>query len=338
MGYAGGVPASCIADETALAGATAALHPNMQQLVLRSTGISPLASLAADSQLYQEPVGLPCNQTWLSSVSKAAHDHGVSVMLTGEVGNLTISAGGFGMLPDFIRTGRWLRWSSEARASMSRDMRLRGVLAISFGPWLPRRLWNLLSRLNSGYAGGQGAAFLQEEWRSLIAPVAWARARGGRPEKDNRKLRWKLLQEQDMGNFRKGVLSRWQIDERDPTADRRLAEFCFALPPEQLLGEGQTRRLARLALADRLPAAVLNGPRGYQFADWHESLSKERLWAALEDLEASPAASLLDLRRLHAFVDQWPTAGWETKSVIATHRLALLRTLSAGYFAKYACQ
>jgi asparagine synthase (glutamine-hydrolysing) len=341
IGFSGPLPRGRIGDESPLAAATAAMHPNMEHLVVRPAGASPLDSLGEDSGLFQEPVGLPCNQVWLSAVGRNAHERGVSVMLTGEVGNVTISAGGIGMLADFIRTGRWLRWWAAARASAAvDDVRWRAVLGASFGPWVPRRTWNLLTRLNSGYAGGGvGVSFLQDEWREAVAPAARERSRGGRPEKDNRRLRLRLLQDQDMGAFRKGALARWQIDERDPTADRRLAEFCFSLPPDQLIGEGRTRRLARLALADRLPASVLNGRRGYQYADWYEALSRDRLRLELEALEASrTAASLLDFGRLRRLVDRWPAEGWETQPVIATYRLGLLRALSAARFAERACQ
>jgi asparagine synthase (glutamine-hydrolysing) len=142
-----------------------------------------------------------------------------------------------------------------------------------------------------------------------------------------------------MGAFRKGVLARWQIDERDPTSDQRLAEFCFALPPEQLIGGGRIRRLARLALADRLPEAVLNGRRGYQHADWYEALSKEGLRSELAVLGArGEAASLLDFGQLRKLVERWPTEGWETQPVVTTFRLGLLRALSAARFAERACQ
>jgi asparagine synthase (glutamine-hydrolysing) len=339
VGFDGPVPRDRVADESPFAAATASLHPNMKHLILRPSGASPLSGLASDSRLYQEPVGHPCNQSWLSSVSQTARERGVSVMLTGEAGNLTISAGSPAMLADLIRLGRWERWWAEARACAAKDMRWRALLAVSFGPWVPRRLWSLLTLLNSGYAGGGiGASFLADRWREAVAPATLAQARGGRPKKDNRQLRLRLFQVQDMGNFRKGALARWGVDERDPTADRRLAEFCFALPPEQLLRQGQTRRLARLALADRLPPEVLNGPRGYQYADWYESLNKDQLHAALDEIEDGPAALLLDFARLRQLVDGWPMSGWETQPVITTYRLALLRAVSAGYFAKHACQ
>ena len=78
-----------------------------------------------------------------------------------------------------------------------------------------------------------------------------------RPWKDGFAMRLHYLQATDPGNFNKGDLGGLQVDYRDPTADVRLLEFCFAVPMEQFLRDGTPRALARRALADRLPKQVL---------------------------------------------------------------------------------
>jgi hypothetical protein len=57
-----------------------------------------------------------------------------------------------------------------------------------------------------------------------------------------------------LGITRKGTLADGGIDVRDPTADRRLIEFCLSVPTEQFFRNGVPRALARAALADRVPA------------------------------------------------------------------------------------
>ena len=94
-----------------------------------------------------------------------------------------------------------------------------------------------------------------------------------RPWKDGLALRLHYLQLTDPGNYHKAGLGALQVDYRDPTADVRLLEFCFAVPMEQFLRDGMLRALARRALADRLPKQVLEETRsGLQVADWHEDL------------------------------------------------------------------
>ncbi len=114
-----------------------------------------------------------------------------------------------------------------------------------------------------------------------------------RPWKDGHAARLWALRRGDRGPHQKGVLAGWGIDVRDPTADRRLVEFCLAVPTDQFMRDGAPRALARRALADRLPAAVLNAPtKGYQAADWHEGLTAARgeLAAEVERLAACAPA------------------------------------------------
>ena len=144
----------------------------------------------------------------------------------------------------------------------------------------------------------------------------------------------------DPGNGVKGALGDSGIDLRDPTSDRRLVEFCLSIPTEEYLKDGVPRALARRALADRLPAAVLDEKKiGYQAADWHEGLTAVRGEAAAEIerfANCAPAAALLDVERLKRLMANWQTSGWERPDVRASYRLALLRGISAGHLLRKA--
>ena len=152
--------------------------------------------------------------------------------------------------------------------------------------------------------------------------------------------RLSVLRETDLGNWNMGTLGGWQIDLRDPTADVRVVEFCLAVPPEQFLYGGIPKALARRALADRVPKAVLDEPRrGLQAADWHERLTavRDRVAAEIELLgRCELAEKALDLPRLRRLVENWPTAGWERDEVVSAYRFALLRAISAGHFLRRA--
>jgi asparagine synthase (glutamine-hydrolysing) len=92
----------------------------------------------------------------------------------------------------------------------------------------------------------------------------------------------------------------WAIDRRNPMADQRLVEYCLSIPTEQYLANGVPRALAKRALADRLPQAVLNEQKkGHQAVDWHEGLTAARgeIAAELERLmSCAPAAKALNCR------------------------------------------
>jgi asparagine synthase (glutamine-hydrolysing) len=157
---------------------------------------------------------------------------------------------------------------------------------------------------------------------------------GIRPPSDSAARRWTMLRMADPGNYRKRSLAEWGVEERDPTNDRRLVDFCFSLPPEALLRDGVRRPALRQALAGRIPEAVLDQRlRGYQMPDWYERIRGDEVAAfAGAAAEAGFARSVIDLDAVTATARSWPEAGWEERPIIYLYRMKLLRTLAAASF------
>lgn len=335
-GFDGPPPRGRINDESGVAAITAALYPNMDHVVLRPAGTPAFSLLKTSIEAAQHPLGHVCNNVWWTAINQAAAQGGVRVILTGETGNHTISAGNLYQLADLVRTRRWGRWSHEARALLrGGTVNWRGVLSNSFGPWLPKSMYRLISHVFLDTPLGVGAPkFLVPEWTDAMAREVPAFGRGIRGPRDSFDHRMRFMRFQDSGQARKMALARWGVDERDPTADRRLAEFCLSLPLDMLLKDGRRRPLARAALADRLPPAVLDGKlRGYQMADWYEQITREGAQACFAEVRDSAAAgSVIDMDRLGQAIDSWPTSGWERMSVDYDYRGDVLHALSAAQF------
>jgi hypothetical protein len=211
----------------------------------------------------------------------------------------------------------------------------KGIAAASFGPWTPRPLWGVLARRFMTMAPDHNRPiFLAEPFRSHMIALHSSEGRDMRPPRDTMKLRRKLLMRSDTGNFRKAALAQWGVDERDPTGDTRLIDFCLSLPPDQLLDQGVRRPLAQKALSDRLPESVLNpSSRGYQMADWYEQITVETVRAAAARLAKSDVArTLIDFDRINETIDLWPQSGWERIDTMNTFRMRLLKALSAAHF------
>ena len=124
---------------------------------------------------------------------------------------------------------------------------------------------------------------------------------------------------------------------RDPSADRRVAAFCLAIPQSQYLHRGTTRWLIRRAMAGRLPAVVANSSKvGRQTADWLIRLRRDRRRIAetVESLSGRAASEIVDLSRIEQLLADWE----ENDAMVAegsSGRLlaqALPRTLSAVAF------
>jgi len=335
-GYEGVCPPRRIIDEGPLAAATAAMYPNMEHVLVRSPGRSPLDGLDCSFLLCERPTPNLCNHVWLSSINDAARQRKLNVMLVADRGNLGLSYDGLAALPDLFRDRRMIAWWRHARALVTRrQMRWRGVIAQTLNPWLSPTVRRWLNRITRG-TGVSDVSRLGIHPHRLAALKRAGHMDYDNPASNAFSRRLSVLRETDLGNWNIGTLGGWHIDLRDPTADVRVLEFCLAVPPDQFLYEGIPKALARRALADRVPKVVLDEQRrGLQAVDWHERLTavRERVAAELARLDAcEPARNAIDLPRLRRLVENWPTEGWESDEVVSAYRFALLSAISAGHF------
>ena len=320
-------------DEGDLAAIQAALFDNIEHVRVVSDGRSALDGFDADDALGGGPVLNPCNRVWASDIDRAARARGISVLLTGDYGNATLTYRGMDGLRDLAARRRWASWLRQARGLVrAGHLRWRGVFAASFEELGPTALWTALRRLNGEWVAPRGA-------HSALRPAVWAQiAQGAGATGGAFERRLSALNLSDAGGDQKASLARWGVDLRSPLGDRRLVEFCLSIPWEKIVADGAAPFLAQSVLADRVAPQILHAPtRGYQAADWHVGLSSARaeLEAELSRLEACPiTAAILDQPRLRRLLRDWPTTGWEQPSTIINYRQALQRGVAAGRFAR----
>jgi asparagine synthase (glutamine-hydrolysing) len=339
-GFSGTAPKGRLADEGPLAALTAACYPNMEHVRISTEGRSPLDALSRNFHLYERPLPNLCNSTWANAIKDAARDRGLKVLLNAEMGNLTLSYSGEHLLPQLLSQGRMLRLAREVMLLRRRGTRLRTIGIMTLGPWLPATLWAQIARIR-GTSSGLASYSLLRESAALEAGVPQRADERGldltfRPRKDAVEARLWALRRVDSGAVQKGNLAGWGIDGRDPTADRRLVEFCLRVPLDQYLKRGEFRALGRRALEDRVPSPVLDERRkGYQAADWREGLAAAGTQVQEEAarLDASaPAEKLIDVARLQSLAATFPVSDCTDAEIVRTYRLALLRGVSAGHF------
>jgi asparagine synthase (glutamine-hydrolysing) len=181
-------------------------------------------------------------------------------------------------------------------------------------------------RIYLGERPSDKISFVRPEWRQFHKPQ---RAPNIYAE------RLAIIRGADSGNLRKAALAEHGIEECDPFSDRRLIEFAFRIPPDQLYWNGVQRPLMRDALADRLPASLFEKfGRGLQSADWAIRLSQADAFALLEEISSSRVAGdFLDLDRMRRTIERWPTRDWSQPSIAQEFRLALLDAIGVGMFA-----
>lgn len=323
------------ADESAVAAATAQLHPNIRHRIVRTEN-DPLQGLGEAHQLGGQPVGSIFNNNWWQAINSLAAAGGATIMLTGEAGNFTLS-GGRGLTPlgDLFRSGKWgLLWHESW--CLRHEYSWLNLANSAFGGALPKWLYRAIrGLLGRDSRKSEEFEFLQAEWRPRVSARHQVEGWEWRPPLDSWERRWELLRTMDPGPFRKMALARWGLEERDPTADRKLMDFCFSLPPAALLKDGVDRPALRAALSGRVAEEVLvTKLRGYQSADWHQLVEPSRIRDFIDSRASN--GNVIDVAALREALKEWPDSGWEDRSTIYRYAIDLMRTLAALDFAQVA--
>ena len=336
-GHEGALVPNHFNDEGPLAAATAARYPNIDHVLIRAGERSFMEHLERDQPLLGAPVRNPFNRLWLDAINEEAQRRGISVVLSGELGNVTISYSGMQALSGLLRSGHWLALGAEARALMrAQNFSLLGVADLAIGPSLPVWTRKIIQRLRHEEPWAYSAVNQSLARRLKLEPssrAGFARV-NSRPTLDSRAWRSFMLISSDAGAYR--MLDAAQgIDSRDPTADKRVVEFCLAIPDRQFFHDGVSRRLVRRAMVDALPAALLSqNVKGLQSSDWPDSMraSKARIAEVFHWMESSEvAARVIDLPRIRALIANWPEGNWSAEHY-TDYCLALTRGIGMGNF------
>jgi asparagine synthase (glutamine-hydrolysing) len=325
-------------DEGPRAAAAAARYPNIEHVLIRAGGRSFMDCLQRDQRLMGAPARNPLNLVWLDAITEEASRRGLRVMLSGMLGNVTISYTGLHALSGMFRRGAWLSLIREARALMrAQQFSVLGVCDLAIGPSLPAATRRWIQRIRK-----------EEPWRYSAINRAFAQRHGlqpssqayfyaayGRPLLDSRAWRVQVLASSEGGAYRM-LDCALGVEARDPTADKRVVEFCLGIPDAQFLHAGVSRRLVRCAMADALPRETLaERAKGLQSADWYAGMtaSKAKIGAELRLMENSALARrLVDLPRLRALMANWPAASPCSSEYYVDYCLALARGVGVGNF------
>lgn len=335
-------------DERGLAGLVAARYSNIDWIVIDDArealrDVEPEAEMGA----LLVPRQGSFNGTWFESLHMAVQDRGVDVILSGGVGNSVLSWNGE---PEFAQRMRTLRWFSVLRdlhviGRQQGKSLARTALGAAWNALAPR---DLKRRLYDRKYDGKGGRWL---WFNLASPDflneidydRFATEAGHdlpfRPPLSSREMRLRMLQGQrgrDMASFAR---KRWRAASRDPYADRALVEFALAIPEDQYWRAGESRRLARRVLADRVPAEILaQKGKGRQSPEWYfvASRRREEMAEAIERLSRSRLASrVLDIPRMRGLLDSWPKDAESARNHETLHGHALHRAISMGGFLRW---
>jgi asparagine synthase (glutamine-hydrolysing) len=324
-----------IPSEGEEASKVARLYPNVEHVLVDTTGYDLLDTMKSWIGAMDEPALNVVNLLWITAILDRARQQGIGVMLEGTLGNCTISWQTWAVLRQHFRRGQWIKLLQTTRGLRNHgDISFRAAARASVGDLLPAWCSRKLipaSRLQSLYSPLAQPELMRryglEEriFKNMFPDVSDLVVEHSR-----------LFDRFDFGPIHAATQAIGQIEVRDPTADKRVHEFCFSIPGEQYVVGGHSRSLVRRAMKGRLPESTIwQYKRGHQGADWYlsmtEALPSLRDEAAL--IEQSPAArQTIDLPRLQGLLDTWPESGYEKVEVHGLWHNALIRGISLGNF------
>ena len=331
-------PEGRFGNEGPAAARVAAMYPNIKHLLIEPSRADFIGTIERTSLHTNSPVFNPMNQMWLNTMFDDARSRGINVLLQGTCGNATLSFGGLIGLSDLLRSGRWITLVKQIRDLRAKGhTSWRGGAYWAIGSSLPMMLRRLLSpeigEFNFAFSpvNPQAATRLHLKERAFQEFFA--------ADKSSADFRRKMFDYYDAGFANAATSLGWGISLRDPMQDKRIFEFCFSIPIEQYLAEGQSRSMVRRAMRNRLPPEILAcTTRGLQAADWYLTLGA-RLPQLSEELgriqQSRMAGRVLDLDRLNRLIVTWPEAGFELPGISDSYHLALTRGLAAGNFIRH---
>jgi asparagine synthase (glutamine-hydrolysing) len=234
--------------------------------------LSPLTDL--DRMLWHQDEAFYSPNLFLSwALYGAAQRRAVRVILDGFDGDTTVSHG-VGYLNELARARRWLSLAIEVRGYsktfnlsslklfrayagrycvhpiISRSLMLKGL-------WRAREKTRRAGQRPPTWTAGLNRVFVERmrlEARRKTLRQTWPELAQTERETHYRLLTWGVMP------FTLEVLDRaaaaFCVEPRFPFWDKRLVQFCLALPAQQKLHRGWSRVVLRRALADILPMEV----------------------------------------------------------------------------------
>jgi len=228
---------------------------------LNADHLSPLVDLAEIFWHFDEPFFAP-NLHIYWALCKEASKLGVRIVLDGIDGDTTLSHGK-GCLTELIRKGQLYTFLCEVkklRVRSNRSLRttLINEVLVPFSPELLKDVWKILH--------GNGDSIVNNIVTAEFASRIELSNRNRSADSESPK-KLSIARDMHCQRLTSGLIqsaletidhaaAAHSLELRHPFFDKRVVEFCLALPPEQKLGHGYSRIILRRALTSILPTLV----------------------------------------------------------------------------------
>jgi len=347
-GYDGRVQIGMVGNERPFVEAFAAMHPGLDPHFTANEGYEHDHRWNEFFHLMGgAPSGL-CNMYVFHGLLSGASKGGCDLLLLAEWGNYTFSDKGDWGFVEYLLKGRWRQlWMALARLKHDGRPFFSRFLARSVLALMPDPVWRLVRRI----AKPRNRALidlmqpLTRDYRITSGAERRLRASGltiERYQPWNRRHAQRLLFQNGDGEgaeIYQAFEQMYGVALRDPLAYRPFVEFCFGLPVEMFLRDGQMRWLAKQMARGIMPEEQReNRLNGRWDADWYLRIGRRRqdYIAELDRLAGDDRiAAAIDLPRLRAALEDWPEQTETDQQKFFTREFAVPRGLLAARFINY---
>jgi asparagine synthase (glutamine-hydrolysing) len=327
-----------LGNEWDLAESTAAMAgANVQHTPIDAAGYGVIRGIEHLLDIHDGPSHATNNHYWLQALIETAALDGAGVLLTGSIGNATVSWPGNGSVLLALREGHLdTAWRLLLHAEPNPWLVLkRQVLKPLLTPGLRalRGLHGPKSRPWQAYSPLSLQMALELDMDGRMSAAGHDRTFMFSPAEDTRLLFFKPFVGIGLGMWSE-MGARHSVASLDPTTNLSLIEFLLRVPDEQFRRGGQGSWLFRRAFRNRLPEPVLQGRRkGLQAADLGHRVLLElsAFRECLDRLDSMPEArEMLDLQLMRRCLEDLVIR--VDPDTTARAGMFLLRGLGVGLF------
>ena len=240
-----------VADERGYVELLQKKHPNLDPEWIGCNHYDYLEGSKKASEILEIPYKTIPNMLWMQEAYERAAGKGCSALLTGQYGNITISAGNYeNLFETLLKDFRLSELNRQAKAYGKVYRRGRkwvyGTLLGSFRP--QSNVSCAKEDLNPRFYGRDRKLLQEFEGRKHRFPSAMVYLRPYMYDK---------VALRQVGETELKLSLETGVIPRDPTRDKRLIELVMSLPLEEFCWDGVDRRLVRQDMEGLIPPEIL---------------------------------------------------------------------------------
>jgi asparagine synthase (glutamine-hydrolysing) len=248
-------------DESPYIEATVQASGNIDALLLNSAHFTPTEGIFKIIGCHNSVIHAACNAYWIVDIMETAQRNDYGTLLSGEHGNASISFTGIDFLLPFSHVGLLRNPKKFIKAKILKP------LALTYFPkFVNRRFGGIEDYILTGYLRPEAV----KDW-GIIDDIRANQSGFHRYYANAKEGMNHILMPGQNPRCLYGANSKhlYGVEKRDPTADKRVLEYCLSVPNEAFFDEnGNQKMLLKRMMKNRLPDKVLfEQKKGLQSAD-----------------------------------------------------------------------